>query len=173
MTHSRTRRLVGVAITAALLAATVACAPGEEGGAGTETKADKVTKDISGVGDVTLTVWDQEVRGGQAAQIQALNKAFTDKYPNVTIDRTKRSFSDLQRTLRNAITSDKAPDVVQANNGRSDMGAFVENGLCSHSTATPRRTAGPTASQSRCGRWPATATTARRSVKAASSACRR
>jgi raffinose/stachyose/melibiose transport system substrate-binding protein len=123
------RRLVGVGLATALLSATVACAPGEEGGEGTETTSDKVTKDISGVGDVTLTVWDQEVRGGQAAQIQALNKAFTDKYPNVTIDRTKRSFSDLQRTLRNAITSDKAPDVVQANNGRSDMGAFVKNGL--------------------------------------------
>ncbi len=51
------------------------------------------------------------------------------KYPNVTIDRTKRSFADLQRTLRNAITSEDAPDVVQANNGRTDMGAFVQNGL--------------------------------------------
>ena len=78
---------------------------------------------------MTLTVWDQEVRGGQAEQIAALNEAFMEEYPNVTIDRTKRSFTDLQRTLRNAITSDDAPDVVQANNGRTDMGAFVENGL--------------------------------------------
>jgi len=129
MNPSRTRRLVGAGLAAALLSATVACAPGQESGAGTETKADNVKTDISDVGDVTLTVWDQEVRGGQAQQIQELNKAFMKKYPNVTIARTKRSFSDLQRTLRNAITSDKAPDVVQANNGRSDMGAFVENGL--------------------------------------------
>jgi raffinose/stachyose/melibiose transport system substrate-binding protein len=129
MTPTRTRRLLGVGLAAALLSATVACAPGEEGGEGTETKADAVKTDISDVGDVTLTVWDQEVRGGQAKQIEQLNKAFMEKYPNVTIARTKRSFTDLQRTLRNAITSDKAPDVVQANNGRSDMGAFVENGL--------------------------------------------
>jgi raffinose/stachyose/melibiose transport system substrate-binding protein len=129
MTPSRIRRLIGAGLAATLLSATVACAPGEKGGEGTETKADAVKTDISDVGDVTLTVWDQEVRGGQAAQIQALNKAFMKKYPNVTIARTKRSFSDLQRTLRNAITSDKAPDVVQANNGRSDMGAFVKNGL--------------------------------------------
>ena len=129
MTHLRSRGLLGVGLAVAVLSASAACAPGEKGGSGTETQADKVDTDISDAGDVTLTVWDQEVRGGQAKQIQALNAAFQEKYPNVTIDRTKRSFNDLQRTLRNAITSDKAPDVVQANNGRSDMGAFVENGL--------------------------------------------
>ncbi|QNN54172.1 extracellular solute-binding protein [Nocardioides mesophilus] len=130
MTRIRPARTLGAGLAAAaLLATTVACAPGEEGGSGTETQSEDVTTDISKVGDVTLTVWDQEVRGGQAEQIAALNKAFQEKYPNVTIDRTKRSFTDLQRTLRNAITSDDAPDVVQANNGRTDMGAFVKNGL--------------------------------------------
>ena len=130
MTRIRPRRTLGAGLAVtALLATTVACAPGEEGGSGTETSSEDVTTDISEAGDVTLTVWDQEVRGGQAKQIAALNQAFMEEYPNVTIDRTKRSFTDLQRTLRNAITSDDAPDVVQANNGRTDMGAFVENGL--------------------------------------------
>ena len=130
MTRIRPRRTLGAGLAVtALLATTVACAPGEEGGSGTETQSEDVTTDISEVGDVTLTVWDQEVRGGQAEQIAALNQAFMEEYPNVTIDRTKRSFTDLQRTLRNAITSDDAPDVVQANNGRTDMGAFVANGL--------------------------------------------
>jgi raffinose/stachyose/melibiose transport system substrate-binding protein len=129
MTHLRTRGLLGVGLAVAVMSAAAACAPGEERGSGTETGADEVNTDISKAGDVTLTVWDQEVRGGQAKQIQALNAAFQEEYPNVTIDRTKRSFPDLQRTLRNAITSNEAPDVVQANNGRSDMGAFVENGL--------------------------------------------
>ena len=129
MTHSHLRRLLGVGLAAAVVSAGAACAPGEDSGSGTETGADDVQTDISELGDVTLTVWDQEVRGGQAEQIEALNAAFEEEYPNVTIDRTKRSFNDLQRTLRNAITSDEAPDVVQANNGRSDMGAFVENGL--------------------------------------------
>ncbi len=126
---SRGRRLIAVGIAAATLTALAACAPGSEGGEATDVKPSDVETDIGSLGDVTLTVWDQEVRGGQAEQIEALNEAFQKKYPNVTIDRTKRSFTDLQRTLRNAITSDKAPDVVQANNGRSDMGAFVENGL--------------------------------------------
>lgn len=129
MNHLRTRRLLGVSLATAMLTTFAACAPGQEGGKGTETNPDDVNTNIGDLGDVTLTVWDQEVRGGQAQQIEALNQAFMKKYPNVTIDRTKRSFNDLQRTLRNAITSDDAPDVVQANNGRSDMGAFVENGL--------------------------------------------
>lgn len=129
MSHPHLRRLLGVGLATAVVTVAAACAPGEKSGTGTETKADKVNTDISKVGDVTLTVWDQEVRGGQAKQIQALNAAFQKKYPNVTIDRTKRSFNDLERTLRNAITSKEAPDVVQANNGRSDMGAFVKNGL--------------------------------------------
>lgn len=130
MTRTRPRRTLGAGLAAAaLLATTVACAPGEEGGTGTETSSEDVNTDIGELGDVTLTVWDQEVRGGQAKQIAALNEAFMEEYPNVTIDRTKRSFADLQRTLRNAITSDEAPDVVQANNGRTDMGAFVANGL--------------------------------------------
>ncbi len=129
MSHPHLRRLLGVGLAAAVVSAAAACAPGEETDTGTETGADEVETNISELGDVTLTVWDQEVRGGQAEQIEALNTAFQEEYPNVTIDRTKRSFNDLQRTLRNAITSDEAPDVVQANNGRSDMGAFVENGL--------------------------------------------
>jgi raffinose/stachyose/melibiose transport system substrate-binding protein len=40
-----------------------------------------------------------------------------------------RSFEDLQATLRLAITDDEPPDVVQANNGRADMGAFVQADL--------------------------------------------
>jgi raffinose/stachyose/melibiose transport system substrate-binding protein len=129
MSHPSLRRLLGVGLAVAVVSAGAACAPGQDKGPATEKKASDVKTDISGLGDVTLTVWDQEVRGGQAKQIAALNTAFEKKYPNVTIARTKRSFSDLQRTLRNAITSDKAPDVVQANNGRNDMGAFVQNGL--------------------------------------------
>ena len=48
---------------------------------------------------MTLTVWDQEVLGGQNEQMQKLNADFHDKYPNVTIKRAPGSFSDLQKTL--------------------------------------------------------------------------
>src|SRR3712207_7082474 len=74
--------------------------------------------DVSKAGDVTLTVWDQEVRGGQAKQIKQLNQAFQAKYPNVTIKRVAKSFEDLNTTLKLAASGPKAPDVVQANPDR-------------------------------------------------------
>ncbi len=121
----RAGRMLAVAAAAALTIS--ACTPGsnlesneQSGGSGQE-----VSTDIAGLGDITLTVWDQEVRGGQNEQMRQLNAAFVEKYPNVTIDRNSQSFDDLATTLRLALTGEDAPDVVQANNGRSDMGAFV------------------------------------------------
>lgn len=129
----RSRRRIGraLAVGGAAIALTVAaCAPGDDGGSGTETKKSDVNTDIESVGDVTLTVWDQEVRGAASKTMEDLNAAFEKEYPNVTIKRVSRSFSDLRKTLRLAITSDQdPPDVVQANNGRSDMGQFVKAGL--------------------------------------------
>ena len=128
-----TRRLTADA--AAVLTALVvlaACAPGSGTAADdgeTPDGAGEVNTDPANMGDLTLTVWDQEVRGGQQAQIEALNTAFQEQYPNITIERVSRSFEDLQATLRLAITDEEPPDVVQANNGRADMGAFVEAGL--------------------------------------------
>jgi raffinose/stachyose/melibiose transport system substrate-binding protein len=85
--------------------------------------------DVSKAGDVTLTVWDQEVRGGQRRQIEQLNDAFHARYPNVTIKRVAKSFTDLNTTLKLAVSGDKAPDVVQANQGRPTMGALVKGAL--------------------------------------------
>ena len=91
-----------------------------------EASADAV---IADAGDVTLNIWDQEVRGGQNAQMEQLNEAFTELYPNVTIERNSQSFDDLQTTLRLALTDPNPPDIVQANNGRNMMGQFVAAGL--------------------------------------------
>ena len=49
------------------------------------------------------------MRGGQAAQIEALNAAFKKAYPNITIDRVSRSFEDFLATLRLAITDEEPP----------------------------------------------------------------
>lgn len=126
MTSRRTKWAGAAAVTALLFAS--ACAPGSDNKNDSD-EPSSVETDVSKMGKLTLTIWDQEVRGGQAEQIAALNKQFEDKYPNVTIKRVSRSFDDLRKTLRLAITDDKAPDVVQANNGRSDMGQFVKAGL--------------------------------------------
>jgi raffinose/stachyose/melibiose transport system substrate-binding protein len=94
-----------------------------------ESKKNSAKVDVAKAGNVTLTIWDQEVRGGQAAQIKRLNAAFLAKYPNVKIKRVAKSFTDLQTTLKLAVSSNKAPDVVEANQGRPIMGQLVKGGL--------------------------------------------
>jgi len=121
------RRLVvgGVAVFLALSA----CTPGSTADAPDERSAGEVTTDVAKLGEVTLTVWDQEVRGGQEKQISALNAEFERRYPNITIDRVSRSFDDLRDTVKNGLSGADGPDVTQVNNGRQDMGAFVKAGL--------------------------------------------
>ncbi|GAB3811342.1 extracellular solute-binding protein [Kribbella italica] len=117
-----------VALAAAALLLATACAPGSETPEGGASAPSSVKTDAASLGDVSLTVWDQEVRGGQAAQMAELNKQFQAKYPNIKLKRVSRSFDDLKTTLRLALSGNDAPDVVQANNGRSDMGEFVKAG---------------------------------------------
>lgn len=114
---------------AAFLLVLAACAPGEsQAPADNAAGSASVNTDAASLGDVTITVWDQEVRGGGDAQLTALNTAFMEKYPNITIQRNSRSFDDLVKTLRLALSGSDAPDVVQANNTRSQMGEFVKAG---------------------------------------------
>src|SRR5215213_10803400 len=126
-----TARCIAVLAALALLAG---CGtPGGDSGDNTK-KADEAKKnsakvDVAKAGNVTLTVWDQEVRGGQAAQVKRLNAAFRAKYPNVKINRVAKSFTNLKTTLKLAVSSNKAPDVVEANQGRPIMGQLVKGGL--------------------------------------------
>lgn len=114
----------------AALSLLTACAPGSGGGGPKNTSAPKaVNTDISKAGKVTLTVWDQEVRGGQDKRVEQLNGEFHKRYPNVTIKRVSRSFNDLQATLKLALSGDNPPDVVEANQGYGQMGAFVKAGM--------------------------------------------
>jgi raffinose/stachyose/melibiose transport system substrate-binding protein len=100
----------GAPLALSLIVLATGCgSPGEDSG-DTAQKADQEAAktverpDPSKAGDVTLTVWDQEVRGGQAAQIKRLNEAFQEKYPNVTIKRVAKSFEDLNKTLKLAVS---------------------------------------------------------------------
>ena len=134
MSAQRTRRGWGRALIggggAVLLALAAGCAPG----AGTvqssapSTPRTSVNTDPASMGEITLTIWDQEVRGGQNDEIEALNKQFQEKYPNIKLDRHAQSFDDLQKTGRLVLTGPDAPDVIEANNSRSQMGAFVTAG---------------------------------------------
>lgn len=127
--------LVALAI-GATGAMTTACGatPGSSAGNAAQQNRKAAAKTVSKVdvakaGKVTLTVWDQEVRGGQNAEITKLNAEFHHKYPNVTINRVARSFADLNKTLKLAVSGPNAPDVVEANQGRPIMGALVQAGL--------------------------------------------
>jgi raffinose/stachyose/melibiose transport system substrate-binding protein len=109
--------------------ALTACTPGSDSDSGqSAAPTGQVTTDPAKLGDVTLTVWDQEIRGGQKAQIEELNQQFQQKYPNIKLKRVSRSTDDLNTTLKLALSGNEPPDVFQANNGRPQMGSFVQAG---------------------------------------------
>jgi raffinose/stachyose/melibiose transport system substrate-binding protein len=130
---ARGGRLAVAALVAAggLLAG--GCVPGTDGSGAASVGApgavSSAVPDPAKAGKVTLTVWDQEVRGGQNNEVRRLNAQFERKYPNVRIKRVARSFSDLKTTLKLAISGNRPPDVIQANQGYPDMVAFVKAGL--------------------------------------------
>lgn len=122
-------RIVTAAVVG-VMALAMGCGPGEDEESNAKPAEQATAKpDISKAGNVTLTVWDQEVRGGQAKQIKELNKQFEAKYPNVKIERVAKSFEDLNTTLKLAVSGPKAPDVVQANQGLGVMGQLVKGKL--------------------------------------------
>lgn len=125
------RSALPIALVAGMALFAAACVPGTDGSqaGGPGTGVATAIPDPAQAGHVTLTVWDQEIRGGTNAELEELNKEFQDKYPNVTIKRVARSFSDLKTTLKLAVSGNKPPDVIQANQGYPDMVAFVQAGL--------------------------------------------
>ncbi|MEU8827975.1 extracellular solute-binding protein [Streptomyces sp. NPDC048636] len=130
------RRHTGAApavLTAALVLLAAGCVPGTDGSgaAGPGTGAATAVPDPAKAGKVTLTVWDQEIRGGTNGELTQLNEEFERKYPNVRIKRVARSFTDLKTTLKLAVSGNNPPDVIQANQGYPDMVSFVRAGLLS------------------------------------------
>ena len=132
--QNRARLRVPALVLAGAVGLAAACAPGsgsndDDGDAKKSKSAEQIETDVSKAGEVTLTVWDQHTSGASNEALEELNSAFEKEYPNVTIDRVSRNFSDLKQTLQLAITDDDPPDVVQANQGYPDMGSFVSADL--------------------------------------------
>ena len=124
------RRLATGLAALGLVLAAGCSAPGSNDASAPKTKKpSQVSTDPAQAGKVTLRVWDQEVRGGQNAQMTKLNDQFMAKYPNVTIKRTSKSFTDLKTTLKLALSGDTPPDVVEVNQGYPDMVSFVKAGF--------------------------------------------
>ncbi|MBO0826365.1 MAG: extracellular solute-binding protein [Streptosporangiales bacterium] len=126
---NRTTLAISGVAALSVLALASACAPGSNSGQPSKKPTSAVSTDVAKAGKVTLTVWDQEVRGGQDASIKTLNDEFQKKYPNVKIKRVSKSFTNLKDTLKLALSGKNPPDVVEANQGYGDMGAFVQAGM--------------------------------------------
>ncbi|WP_186319248.1 ABC transporter substrate-binding protein [Streptomyces sp. SAJ15] len=124
-------RALPAALAAGVLVLAAACVPGTDGSAADRpgTGVGTAVPDPAKAGKVTLTVWDQEVQGGQNDELEQLNREFQRKYPKVTVKRVARGFTDLKATLKLALSGNNPPDVVQANQGYPDMVAFVRAGL--------------------------------------------
>lgn len=123
---SKATMVIGVA--AALALGLTACTPGGSAAPAASQSLGPVSKDV-GSGKTTLTVWDQNTDTGINDAQQQLNDEFEKAHPNITIKRVSRSFADLKTTLKLALSGDNPPDVVQANQGYPDMGAFVKAGF--------------------------------------------
>lgn len=128
----RRRKFLVLGLAPALALGTLsACAPGSGDNASGETASkapSEISTDPASLGDVELKVWDQEVRGSQNDALEALNKAFQEKYPNIKIKRTSQSNDDLQQQIALALSGNDVPDVAQVNNARGDMGQYVAAG---------------------------------------------
>ena len=81
-------------------------------------------------GEQTLLVWDQFYRDEESKVIETLNAEFEAAHPGVKIQREVKVLEDLKATVKLALTKADGPDVAQVNQGRNDMGALVEAGLC-------------------------------------------
>ena len=73
----------------------------------------------------------------------------------MTIKRVAKSFTDLNTTLKLAVSGPKAPDVVRPTRAARSWASSSRAGCCGRWTPTPTPTAGPTASRRRC--WTSTA----------------
>jgi raffinose/stachyose/melibiose transport system substrate-binding protein len=115
------RGTLTVSLAAALLGAL-----GLVAGAGAQSAPATTVAPAAARATVTLNVWDQEVRGGQATAIKKLNAQFQKLHPDIKIKRTAKSFTDLLATLKLAASGPNPPDVVEVNNGYSAMGPLVQ-----------------------------------------------
>lgn len=121
-------KIGAIALLTGFMLTVTGCGPGSSTSQA-PTELNEVSKNVAAAGEVTLTVWDQNVEGTMPEAQQELNEEFQKQYPNVKIQRTAQSFKDLKTTLKLALSSNTPPDVIQANQGYPDMGAFVEAGM--------------------------------------------
>lgn len=79
--------------------------------------------------ETTLVVWDIMARPEESAILDQLVADYEAANPGVTVERSAKTLDDLKVTAALALSQEDGPDIVQVNQGQSDMGALVEAGL--------------------------------------------
>ena len=124
----RGRLYLATAAVAAVAALGLAgCTPGSSAAAPHPTGP--VQTDMAKLGKITLTEWDNRTVPGETQAQNKVNAEFEAKYPNITIHRVSKSFTDFEATIKLALSSPNPPDVTQINQGYGDVAIFAEAGL--------------------------------------------
>lgn len=121
MSGRSSRAVAAGALATGLAVALGACSPGSP----TAPLSGQTTTTTRGPVPMSLTVWDQESTAPLDGVEQRLDAGFQRAYPNVTVHRRKVSFTNLKAAIQNAPAASR-PDVVEVNQGHSDMGALVQ-----------------------------------------------
>lgn len=78
---------------------------------------------------VTLNEWDIYNYPQQTEAVDEAVKAFQQKNPGITIQRSVHSFEDTRIPLKLALTAGDGPQIAQVNQGGGDMGSLVKDKL--------------------------------------------
>jgi raffinose/stachyose/melibiose transport system substrate-binding protein len=81
------------------------------------------------LGHVTLHVLDYFTGGVDNTWMKDVIAAFGKKYPNITVQRSSLTWTDLMQELPLKLKSASAPDIVPPNNGWQSLGTLVQGGL--------------------------------------------
>ena len=77
---------------------------------------------------ITLNYWDDLNENLSDAGVKILDDAFKAKYPNVTLNRTAKTFADILATEKLQATGPNPPDILISNGGYALLGPLVAGG---------------------------------------------
>ena len=78
---------------------------------------------------ITLTYWEAANLYLSDDSVATLDAEFTEKYPNVTLERVAKAFNDIIATERLQASGPNPPDILVSNGGYALLGPLVAAGL--------------------------------------------
>jgi raffinose/stachyose/melibiose transport system substrate-binding protein len=127
----KSRLIAAGAISAGLILALAACAPGSSAAnPGNASTNIKVVTDPSKIPATTITEFDSftDPTSGLSQYMDKVNAAFMAKYPKITVKR-QTAGGDINTTLKLKISDPSGPDIVPANQGWAGIGDLSASGL--------------------------------------------